>query len=136
MLPDLQPAVDLLLEKYPDLQAVYAFGSQVNNACHDESDLDLAVLPPRSLDAMAIADMSGALSSRFASVFHHVDLVDLRAANAVLAVQVLETGTILYQSDPRAVRAFELQVMSRYCDLNQERREILADAARRGTILS
>lgn len=133
---DLQPVVDLLLDRIPRLQAIYVFGSQSRSDRHAESDLDLAVLPTQPLEILERAEIAGELTARLANVFHHVDLIDLRTANAVLAIQVLETGRLLFQGDPRVVQAFELNVMTRYCDLNRERRDILADVARRGTILS
>lgn len=39
-----QPLIAEILAEWPDLIAIYAFGSQVSGHAHDHSDLDLAVL--------------------------------------------------------------------------------------------
>lgn len=61
-----------------------------------------------------------------------IDLVDLRRADTVTKAQVVATGDLLFSSDARAV--FETVALSSYAILNEERREILEDIQRRGTI--
>jgi len=131
----LQPAVDFLRQACPDLQAVYLFGSHARHEIRPDSDIDLAILLPAPLDLPRLAELSGTLTTRYPDFTDHVDLIDLRRANPVLAMQVMESGQILYQADPAAVQEFELQSMTRYCDLQFERRDILRDVAQRGTIL-
>lgn len=43
-LPDLQVLPEVF-RKYPDIQAVYLFGSFATGNVHGESDLDLAIVP-------------------------------------------------------------------------------------------
>lgn len=44
MFPELERLPDIFA-KYPDIQAVYLFGSAVTGRMHAESDLDLAIVP-------------------------------------------------------------------------------------------
>jgi hypothetical protein len=63
-----------------------------------------------------------------------VDLVDLRAASTVLAIQVVGGGLLLFDGDPAERGRFEDLCYSRYARLNEERREILDRVSREGTV--
>ena len=62
-----------------------------------------------------------------------VDLVDLRAASTVMRHQVLAQGQRLWSAGTEA-DLFELSTFSEYWDLAIQRRELLADIERRGSI--
>lgn len=128
----LDAAVTLLREALPDLQVIYVFGSAaLDQPLRPDSDIDLAVLPARPLDAVARWD----LQERLAALFHRdVDLVDLRSASTIMRVQVLRTGHILYEADTVTRQRFEMHTLSAYALLNEERAAILNDVHQRGQV--
>lgn len=128
----LDAAVMLLREALPDLKVVYVFGSAAQGQpLRPDSDVDLAVLPARPLDAVARWD----LQERLAALLHRdVDLVDLRSASTVMRVQVLRTGRVLYEANPGTRQRFEMHALSAYALLNEERAAILEDIHERGQV--
>jgi predicted nucleotidyltransferase len=131
MSPTDQKALEILREAVPDLVAVYRFGSMDSGTAGPESDVDLAVLARTRLAGVARFE----LQDRLAPLFHRpVDLVDLRAASTVMAMQVVGPGTVLYESDPAERGRFEDLTFSLYARLNEERRGILDRVAREGTV--
>jgi len=115
----------------PEVQAVYHFGSTAAGSDGPDSDIDLAVLGPHALDPLARFDLQEQLA---AAVGRSVDLVDLRAASPVMAMQVLATGRLLYDASPEARGLFEDRAFGSYARLNEERRGILERIAAEGTV--
>ena len=128
---DLAPALDVLRDRVPGLQAVYVFGSAATGATHPESDVDLAVLARRPLGAVERFEIQEAAASALGT---DVDLVDLRAATTVMRAEVLRTDRVVLDLDPVVRARFEMQALSAYAQLNQERAGILADIAARGRV--
>ena len=72
------PAPSLLrkvFEKYPDIQAVYLFGSTARGSVHQESDLDLAC-----------------------AGFCNVDLVFMKENDIVLQYEAIRQNILVYES--------------------------------------
>ncbi len=128
---DLEPAVALIRESLPGVQAIYVFGSRARGAERGDSDLDLAALAPERLAPEARWELQERLARRLRIDVH---LVDLRSATTVMQKQVVATGRVLFGHDEPARRAFEGLALSRYARLNEERREILARVAAEGRI--
>lgn len=124
-------AVAALVAAVSGLQAVYQFGSSGTGTEHAESDVDLAFLATASLKPLERFDVQQALAS---ALRREVDLIDLRAASPVMAMQVLSTGRLLHDADPVARGQFEDLTYSSYARLNEERRGILDRIAAEGTI--
>lgn len=123
--------VDALVVALPDCLAIYRFGSWGTAAERPESDIDLAILPLQRLSSV----FRWELAQRLASLAgRDVDLVDMQSASTVLRMQVLHQGERLYCRDGDAVEKFEDSVFSSYARFNEERREILADIAARGSV--
>ena len=125
--------VDLLRRRLGGLRLVYWFGSTATGTafCGDDSDLDIAFY--------AMDPVGGSLRYELlieASVMAgcSVDLVDLRAASTVLMWQVLESGRLVYESDPRFTADFEVMILARYCALTEERHELLESIQQQGYI--
>lgn len=130
-MPDLAPLLAVLAEAVPDAAAVYAFGSAARGEATAESDLDLAVLAPAPLDALARFDLQERLAGLAG---RDVDLVDLLAASTVMQAQIVATGTVVAERDRSARLAFEMRALSAYAMLNEERAGLLADIAARGRV--
>lgn len=115
----------------PDVQAIYHFGSTATGSDGPDSDIDLAILGPYPLDPLVRFDLQEQLAS---ALRRSVDLVDLRAASPVMAMQVLATGRLLHDAAPEARGLFEDRAFGSYARLNEERRGILQRVAAEGTV--
>lgn len=115
-------AIETLLHEvlagYPDLVAVYLFGSTAQNKAHRQSDIDLAILFTANLPAeirFRHRLLIGAhLETRLPVP---IDLIDLNSAPLFLCFQVIKTGRILLEHDRTARCIFQMRTMSFYYDL-------------------
>ncbi len=127
----IRDAVATIRAAMPDVQAIYRFGSTAAGTDGPGSDLDLAVLCSLPINPVVRFD----LQEQLASVLRRpVDLVDLRAASPVMAMQVLGEGELLLDSAPEARGRFEDHAYGSYARLNEERRGILERVAAEGTV--
>jgi len=115
---------------WPELLAVYAFGSQVHGNANAESDLDLAVLLPGYAAPLKLWELASQLSD---AVDCPVDLLDLRAASTVMQYQVLTQGRKLWSIEP-VTGLFEAFVLSEHTQLGEARAALLADIAKNGRV--
>lgn len=116
-------AIEVIREAVPDFVAVYRFGSTARGEERDDSDVDLAVLAPKRLDPVARFDLQEQLAI---TLRRDVDLVDLRRASTVMAMQVVSRGKPIATGDAVERERFEDHVFGAYARLNEERREIAA----------
>jgi predicted nucleotidyltransferase len=124
-------AVQILREALPDVVAVYRFGSTLRGGERVDSDVDLAVLAASPLDPVRRFELQEELAI---ALRRDVDLVDLRRASTVMAMQVVSTGEPIGVLDPVEKERFEDYVFGAYARLNEERREILQQVLRDGTV--
>jgi predicted nucleotidyltransferase len=128
--------VKTVLHFYPDVEAIYLFGSYLTPDQQQDSDVDLAVLfsheKARLQKNPAMSDCRNALENVLKRT---VDLVNLRTVNTVFQNEIIQQGRIVYQQHERTVDEFEMQVMSSYQKLNEERAGILEDIMETGKIL-
>lgn len=127
----LAETIDELKGKFPGLVAVYRFGSFGTDYERPDSDLDLAVYAGAPLP---VVGLWGAAQELAAVVGRDVDIVDLATASTVMRSQVIHGGERIYCADGPACETFENYVYSSYARLNEERREILQDILRRGSV--
>jgi predicted nucleotidyltransferase len=123
--------IDRLRRAFPDLVAVYLFGSTAQGTATPTSDADVAVLARERMAPERRFDAQEALA---AEIGRDVDLVDLAGASPVMAIQVITTGELLYDGDSDARGRFEDRTFGAYARLNEERRGILERIASEGTI--
>lgn len=107
----------------PDVRLIYLFGSQADGSSTPSSDIDIAVLLEKKLDPVARFDLEQTLAI---ALNQDVDLVDLLTASTVLQNQVIMHGSLLFGSENEQTK-FEMQVMSMYQHLNEERADILRE---------
>lgn len=107
----------------PDVRLIYLFGSQADGSATPSSDIDVAVLLKKKLDPVARFDLEQTLAI---DLHQEVDLVDLLTASTVLQNQVVMHGKLLFGSENEQTK-FEMQVMSMYQHLNEERADILQE---------
>lgn len=122
---------------YPDLQAVYVFGSRAEGSTRRGSDCDVAVLLPhetaRRAGALALSELHQELERRLRL---EVDLVNLRLASTVFANEIVATGERIESADPAAADDFEALTLSLYQELNVERADILREVERTGRVFA
>jgi uncharacterized protein len=119
---DLAGAVDLLRARVPGLVLVVLFGSQARGDAREDSDVDVALLTDTPIDRWELLELQAAVASRIGV---DVDLIDLMTADDVLRVQVIDHGDTLFERTATERARFEMQALSRYAHLNEERRGIL-----------
>jgi len=121
---------------YPDAQAIYLFGTYGTPDEQRESDLDIAVLLPpdraRAIGNLASNECRYALEDVLKRT---VDLINIRMANTVFQHEIIQEGRLIYRQDEYAVNVFEMQVMSSYQKLNEERAGILEEIFESGRIV-
>lgn len=89
-------ALARVFRKYPEVQAVYLFGSAAEGRTHRESDLDLAVIP-RSPAARALR--LDILTDLAREGFCDVDLVFLDTDDIVLKYEAIRLNQVVYQTE-------------------------------------
>jgi predicted nucleotidyltransferase len=129
--PEDATAVAEIRAALPRVIAIYRFGSSVKGTPGPDSDLDLAVLAEAPLDPRVRFDLQGRLA---VALRQSIDLVDLRVASPVMAIQIVASGLLLYDGDSAVRGDFEDAVYGAYARLNEERRGILERIASEGTV--
>lgn len=112
--------------------AVYVHGSWGTADQREDSDLDLGILAERPLRWDDLAGLAATIARRFEEA-PEVDLADLLQTDAVFTALVVTTGDRIF-ARPAAADRFEIKALAEYARLNEERRDLLADILRRGTI--
>ena len=116
--PDLLERVGSLLGA---ARFAFVFGSFGTPGFRDESDLDLAVDFGRPLRPDERFDLASRLAE---ATGRRVDLVDLRNADPIIAMQVLGTGRPLVVHDALALDVFRMTAPSLYFDWKVSRRPV------------
>ncbi len=118
--------INTVLKHYPDIQAIYLFGSYGTGQEWPESDVDVALLlPPEGAKRAKDMMLSPCRFDLENAIHKEVDLLNARRVSTVFQKEIIG-GSLVYCADPYAVDEFEMLVISYYQKLNEERREILA----------
>jgi predicted nucleotidyltransferase len=111
-LPDLG-ILPQVFSQYPDIQAVYLFGSFASGNVHRESDLDLAIVPRHDTVRESRLDILADLARHG---FSRVDLVFLDTDDIVLKFEAVRQNRLVYQRDDFSRGAMYSQVVRQYLD--------------------
>jgi len=123
--------IHTLLDRLPDIVAIYRFGTWGTPQERSDSDIDLAISSGQKLFNLDRWELSQKVAQ---VVSRDVDLVDMRRASTVMRLQIVAHGERIYCADEVAASHFETIVYSAYARLNEERHEILADIRARGSV--
>lgn len=102
-----------VFEEYPGIQAVYLFGSFASGHVHEESDLDLAIVPrdgsirEHRLDILADLARCG---------FCNVDLIFLDTDDIVLKYEAVRQNRLVYQTEDFDRGSMYSRVVRQYLD--------------------
>jgi predicted nucleotidyltransferase len=113
-----------VLDIFPDVWAIYIYGSTARGDSWSGSDLDVAVLLPPGQVVEQPWQIAGQLAG---ALGREIDLVDLRQSGDVLCMQVLAEGVELYNAEPGEVLAWEARAMTRYGRYRREIADLMAD---------
>lgn len=129
--------VETVLGFYPDVEAIYLFGTYQTEGEWPDSDVDIALLfsHNRAKEIKNIA-LSECCSALMGVLQKDVDLVNLRMVNTVFQHEIVQNGRIIYMKDENTIDLFEMIVMSLYQKLNEERAGILQEIYKSGRILN
>jgi predicted nucleotidyltransferase len=110
--PDLKVLPEIF-KKYPDIQAVYLFGSVASGNANSHSDIDLAILPRNSslrekkLDILADLTRHG---------FNNVDVVFLDIRDIVVRFEAVHQNRLIYCAQGFDVGSFFSLTIRQYFD--------------------
>ncbi|MEY3220947.1 MAG: hypothetical protein RIT27_2304 [Pseudomonadota bacterium] len=125
-----RPLIHLIKYHYPEVQAIYLFGSYINGGFSSDSDVDIALLLPfEKKEQLLMSPLHFVLENYFN---RDVDLVNLRAVSTVFQNIIINTGMVVYCADEYSKGIFEMLVWSFYQKLNEERAEILNEFFKTG----
>lgn len=111
-LPDLG-ILSKVFQEYPDILAVYLFGSYATGHVHRESDLDLAIVPRNSSIRTKRLDI---LTDLARSGFCNVDLVFLDTDDIVLKYEAVRQNKLVYQTEEFDRGALYSKILRQYFD--------------------
>jgi predicted nucleotidyltransferase len=117
---------ETVLEFYPEVEAIYLFGSYGKGEEWPDSDVDLALLLPVGIARDAGVLMLSPCRQELGDRLHkEIDLINLRMVSTVLQNEVLNASQRLLTNEEETILAFEMQALSDYLKLNEERAGIL-----------
>ena len=132
-----QQITETVLKHFPEVQAVYLFGTYGTTDERTDSDVDIALLLPHnsSFDNLQLAksDCRFELEGLFEK---KVDLLNVRKLSTVFQNEVVRKGDLIYTRNRHVVDEFEMLTMSYYQKLNEERAGILEEIRKTRKILS
>lgn len=99
--------------KYPEIQAVYQFGSSVTGKQHRESDLVLAIVPS---DSRIHSQKIDILADLTRLGFDNVDLIFLDIDDLVLRYEAVKHNQLIYQTEDFDPGSFYSMVIRQYLD--------------------
>jgi len=102
-----------IFEKYPEILAVYLFGSYASGKVHKESDLDLAIVPDNNTIRQKRLDILQQLTQKG---FTNIDLVILDFPDIVLMYEVIRINRLIYKKPDFDHGAFYSKIIRQYFD--------------------
>ncbi len=128
-----QQIIHFLTQHLPNVKGIYLFGSRLTEEyVRSDSDWDVAFL----LDAKPLSSLEKwNLQQNMASALHaEIDLIDLQGANTVFRFEIITSGERIYCADDYFCDSFEVMCISSYQYLQEERKDILEDIFKRGSV--
>lgn len=122
--PSLEKAITVIKELYPEVWAIYLFGSFDTEYERPDSDMDLALLLDGPVAPLLLWELSQKIAIK---INKDVQVVDLRQASTVFQNEIIRNERRVYCSKPKECDSLESVYLAMYLRLNEERKEILDD---------
>jgi predicted nucleotidyltransferase len=123
--------VNLVVKILPKVQAIYVYGSVARGEGRVDSDVDIAIMHLEELDPELVHQ----IRSQLGLLLHRdIDILDMFRASTEMAFQAMTGGICLFGGENEGVALYETSLMSRYANLQIERREIVNDIVQRGKV--
>ena len=100
---------------YPEIAAIYIFGSHASGNEHSKSDIDLGVLFSMAVDGFKRIDMETEISNL---LMKDVDLVDMNKSSPFLRHQIYKYGKLLYHDGTDLPFTFRADSIRDYLDMD------------------
>jgi len=113
-MPD-QDALTDVFRQFPDVQAVYLFGSAAEGRTRLDSDIDLAVVPRSGSSRQRRVEILAELAR---AGFDSVDVVFLDTDDLVLKYEAVRHNRVVYQADDFDRGAMYSKVIRMYLDFH------------------
>jgi len=111
-MPDLA-VLPQIFSKYPEVQAVYLFGSVATGKTHPESDLDLGIVPKDPSAHDRLLDMLADLTK---VGFDRIDIVFLDTTDIVMKFEAVRPNRVVFQTPDFDAGSMYSLVMRQYFD--------------------
>lgn len=118
-------------EVFPEALGVWIYGSYAQGRARRDSDLDIAILPDRPIDAWERIERSQDVAS---GVHRELDLVDLGTVSDLLRYEVVAHGIRVGARDPERCDLFELASLGKFYDQSLMLRDWMREIKARGSI--
>jgi len=125
--------IKIILERLPQTQAIYLFGSYGTDDEWPDSDADIAVLlPDEQAQEAGSLNMSKSRFELESLLKKDVDLINLRLVSTVFQKEIVVADRRIFCADQYAADKFEMLTFSYYQKLNEEREQILEEFFKTG----
>jgi len=102
-----------IFKKYSDIEAVYIFGSTASGKRHQDSDIDLAIVPA----SKELREKKLSILTDLARVgFCNVDLVFLDTDDVVLKYEAIRKNNLIYKKEGFDRGALYSKIVRQYLD--------------------
>ena len=132
LIPKESDVIRICQGEISQLMGIYVYGSYAIGRTHSESDLDLALIADKPIDLKKLYQLSLGLAN-FLNL-PKVDIIDMRSAPLTLAAEVLRDGKLILDNNSYEIASWEVTLMSMYANFNEERKEIIEDIVKRGSV--
>ena len=110
--PDIK-LLEKVFKNYPEIEAVYLFGSAATGRLHHESDIDLAIYP----DTPGLRRKKLSILTELARIgFCNVDLVFMDENDIVLQYEAVRQNIVVYQASGFDRGSTYSRIVRRYLD--------------------
>lgn len=104
-------------DTYPEIIAIYLFGSIAQNKAHRQSDIDIALLFTPDLSAERRFQTKLLFGGQLETLLTvPLDVIDLNGAPLFLRFQVIKTGQLILERERTARCLFQMRTLSLYYD--------------------